>query len=667
MKKTTFLLFFILLSCFIEAQSFIGYLSDNYSGVHGIISNPSNIADSRLKLDINLAGVSGFGANDYYGINIFDAFKDTYSFNTDPKKSPTNDNNGLGNIDVLGPSVMFSLSEKSSIAVFTRGRLFINANELNGNSIESLDDEDVVDFNINEGNFDFLANAWAEVGITYARVIWDDRQNFLKGGASIKYLKGMGSIYGVGNNVTINYDEDGTDLGGGQTTGSISSTGFINYGRFDEFDNDNYEYEVPDNASGFAFDVGFVYEWRPDYYDYRSGGAFKNERALNKYKLKLGLSITDIGSINYKDGIKEGYNITNTGVSEDEFDNADDIGDFLNNFYTQTDAGVGYDVDLPTALHFNADYNFNGKFYLNLNTDFSVMKKSRKTANRVANNVSLTPRYESKWFGFYLPLTVVEDSGFRIGAGLRAGPLYLGSGSIISAFASDNNRQADVYAGLKIPFFHKDSKDKDGDGILDKYDDCPSKPGPVENNGCPWGDKDKDDVLDNEDKCPDEKGPAENNGCPWTDTDGDGIPDKDDVCVNTPGDAENNGCPKKVIEKVQKDLNEYAKVILFDYGTPVINQESYDVLNDIIKILKEYPNARFMIEGHTDSTSSSGWNQRLSENRANSVLKFLVDNGVDPSRLTAKGYGETKPIAPNDTKEGRALNRRVEINLIKSN
>ncbi|TNJ45786.1 OmpA family protein [Tamlana fucoidanivorans] len=358
--------------------------------------------------------------------------------------------------------------------------------------------------------------------------------------------------------------------------------------------------------------------------------------------------------------------MTNSNISEEDFDNAEDFGSFLRNFYTLQDSGRGVKLDLPTAVHVNADWNINNAFYINLNTDVSLISKSRKTANYIWNTVSLTPRYESKWFGFYLPFSVIEKSGFRIGAGLRAGPLYIGSGSVISAVLSDNNKEADVYAGLKISLFKNEAKDKDGDGVIDKDDECPKTLGPVENKGCPWGDQDGDGVLDNEDECPSEVGPVENNGCPWKDTDGDGVLDKDDKCKYDAGTVANMGCPEvEITEEVQKALNDFAKVILFNHGKSEIKEESHEVLNEIVKILNAYPSAKFSIEGHTDSIGSYAFNQKLSEERAQSVLDFLVENGVDASRLKAVGYGERRPIATNMYKPGRAQNRRVEINLVK--
>jgi OOP family OmpA-OmpF porin len=232
--------------------------------------------------------------------------------------------------------------------------------------------------------------------------------------------------------------------------------------------------------------------------------------------------------------------------------------------------------------------------------------------------------------------------------------------------------------------------DTDGDGIIDKNDSCPDVPGLKEFNGCPDTDKDgiadkddacpdvaglkefngcpdtdKDGVADKDDKCPTVAGPKENGGCPWPDTDNDGVLDKDDLCPNVPGTAANRGCPE-VTEEVMKKLNEYGKTILFNSGKASFKAETMPVLNSMLAIFKEYPQAQFSIEGHTDSDGSNALNQTLSENRAAAVKNFLVENGIVADRLTSKGYGETKPIASNKTAKGKALNRRVEVKLIKT-
>ena len=204
--------------------------------------------------------------------------------------------------------------------------------------------------------------------------------------------------------------------------------------------------------------------------------------------------------------------------------------------------------------------------------------------------------------------------------------------------------------------------DADGDGIADKDDACPNEAGLAALAGCP--DADGDGVADKDDECPNEAGPAENKGCPWADKDGDGVLDKDDKCPDVAGTVANAGCPE-VTEEVQKQLNEYARTILFDTGKSSIKAASTSVMVDIITILKEYPTAKFSVEGHTDSVGSAKLNQSLSESRALSVKEFLVDKGIEEFRLSAVGYGEDKPIATNNTRTGRKSNRRVEINLVK--
>ncbi|PCE63275.1 DUF5723 family protein [Sediminicola luteus] len=695
MKKfLTPVLFFCMLHGLL-AQSYTGFLTDNYSGVHGLIANPANIADSRFKTDINLIGVSALGGNDLYSVRFKDLFEDDFNFEEDAEKSTKSSNNGIAHVDVLGPSFMFNLNPKSSIAIFTRARAMVNINDVNGENLDTLIDgfDEEQDFMIDEEDLYGNAHGWAEIGVTYARILYQKDAHFVKGGISLKYLQGFGQAYGSGENLSVDYDADGITIPGQGTVGSITSTGNLRYGFSENLQEDDFE--VLKGVNGFGADIGFVYEWRPDKDKYLlndpDNGPYLAKYA-NKYKLKAGLSLTDFGSIKYPNGTEKLYDI-NATIDEDAFDDYDTLEEALDDLYTEVSSQNAVTAKLPTMLHANVDYSFTNHFYLNLNTDLSLVSKSRVDANRQLNEVALTPRYESKWFSFYSPIRMVEQFGFQWGAGLRAGPLYIGSGSVLTVLLSDKFNSADVYAGLKIPVYQPKVRDRDGDGIKDKLDECPDKHGPVENNGCPWPDTDGDDVLDKDDACPEQAGPEENKGCPWPDTDGDGLLDQDDSCPQEAGPVANNGCPwpdtdsdgvldkddqcpetvgtvanngcPELTETVQKALNDYAKTILFDTGTANIQDASHTVLNDIVAILAEYPNARFSIEGHTDSIGSYETNQKLSENRAKSVLDFLVSAGVDASRLESKGFGEMKPIATNMYKHGRKQNRRVEINLIK--
>ncbi|HIP36440.1 MAG TPA: hypothetical protein EYG85_06265 [Crocinitomix sp.] len=205
--------------------------------------------------------------------------------------------------------------------------------------------------------------------------------------------------------------------------------------------------------------------------------------------------------------------------------------------------------------------------------------------------------------------------------------------------------------------------DTDNDGIFDYLDECPTEAGPQENNGCPWPDTDGDGILDKDDKCPYNAGPAKNQGCPYIDTDGDGVLDKDDECVNVPGTVENNGCPE-IKEEEQEVINTAFENLEFETAKAIIKEVSYESLEDLAELLIKKPEWRIKVAGHTDSQGAAQSNLILSKKRAEAVKQFLVSRGVSADRIIVQYFGETKPIADNNTAEGRQKNRRVEMEII---
>jgi OOP family OmpA-OmpF porin len=204
--------------------------------------------------------------------------------------------------------------------------------------------------------------------------------------------------------------------------------------------------------------------------------------------------------------------------------------------------------------------------------------------------------------------------------------------------------------------------DKDGDGIADKDDACPDTAGLAAFQGCP--DTDKDGIADKDDKCPTVAGPKSNGGCPVLDADKDGVPDLEDECPIVAGPASNKGCPEVTPQHVE-ELRVQARAIFFTSGKATLSDarkgDNSGRLEAIKEILRNYPNAKFSINGHTDSTGSDALNQKLSEARAKVVMDKLIEKGVNPANLESKGYGETQPVADNKTKAGRAENRRTEV------
>ena len=211
------------------------------------------------------------------------------------------------------------------------------------------------------------------------------------------------------------------------------------------------------------------------------------------------------------------------------------------------------------------------------------------------------------------------------------------------------------YEGCPIP-------DTDKDGINDEEDKCPATFGLAKYQGCPVPDTDKDGINDEEDKCPTVAGVARYQGCPVPDTDADGVNDEEDKCPNLAGVPENQGCPV-IAEEVKKRLDYVAKHVLFVTGSAKLQKSSNKGLDEVVKFMNNNPEVELTIDGHTDNTNSDAFNQKLSEDRAASVKKYIVSKGIADSRITSHGFGESKPIADNKTAAGRQKNRRVEMTL----
>jgi hypothetical protein len=412
-----------------NAQSFFGLQHDNYAGVNAILSNPANIVDSRFRSDINLFSGDINFSNSYYSFTLQELFDGQYD--TQDNSSNTSGPHSLyTKVDYLGPSFMFDISKNQSLAFSTRLRVIGHITQLDGNLINSINDNDAFgNYSISNQNFSIAYNSWAEIGATYARVLADKKMHFLKGGISLKYVYGLNTGFVKANNLSVQFND---------FNNTYTTTGSVEVGNTNSFDDVKDPFD--NQGAGFGADIGFTYE-------YRSESRMQTSKGSNKYLYRLGFSILDIGYLTYNDAKVNTYS-ANATITESQFEN-----ESFDSFYTRTSTTNKINVSLPTSANVNLDWSMSSRLFLNVNTSLSLVKNTNVNSNYIANNVSVTPRFESKWLSIYLPFSYLKYAGFQSGFGLRMGPLFVGSGSVINGLLG-KTKAVDVNFGLKIPIFY---------------------------------------------------------------------------------------------------------------------------------------------------------------------------------------------------------------------
>lgn len=851
------------------SQDYLGFRQSNYSGIHGVDLNPATLSDNRFVVDVVLGGASFSGYNNHlyfnpkqmpywwsqsfnnedpavdawlsdtladgssqFGIIAADSANYYQSLNqgnffefANPKGNPRT---AYMSLDAEVMSFMFSFNKQyeMGIGVQIKNRTMLNVDHVSPELVtlatNGLDYPDLWNLSLDDQLLNVSFNSWMEYNVGFGMKIWENGEHHIKGGVKLKFLQGLGAFYLYTDEVQYNFSNKDTaaylqgnfnygyssnidehwDANNSAYTGGTGTDGALTFG-------DIYKLQ---SKLGFGADIGFSYEYRPKWQDYKydmDGETNIWRRDKNKYLLKFDFAVNDIGGMRYlKSTNSRNFNVDANVFSLLPFEADNSLEKFNETLDSLEGTGNGditfaddpgtFYMNLPTHINAGLDINIWNDFYIRLQGMVGLQMNKDPHKVRYPINLSMTPRYDFMWAGLSLPMSYSGIYGFRVGMGLRMGPVIVGVGDLKWLFAPTKDKQvrgADVYAALKVPilFTHpsdidndkvsdkldlcletpgvwefmgcpdtdgdgiQDSEDacpldpglkefqgcpdrdgdkiidkedqcpddpglaefqgcpdRDGDRIIDKNDDCPDVPGlemfngcpdtdgdglkdsddlcpevagpkenqgcpdtdgdgifdyldscpleagPLENRGCPWPDTDGDGLLDKDDKCPYNAGPPENNGCPYTDTDGDGVLDKDDECVNTPGPAENKGCPVVDVEIIKKAFDN----LNFETSKAIIINTSFESLEDLADYMIANPAFRIKIAGHTDSQGAAQDNLILSKKRAEAVRDFLIQRGVDTSRIIVQFYGEEKPIDTNDTPEGRQRNRRVEMEMI---
>jgi outer membrane protein OmpA-like peptidoglycan-associated protein len=654
-----------------HSQSYIGYGYDNYAGVNALILNPGTISDSKYKVHVNIFSVSTLAGNNAYQIDRSKLFSLAFSNLEDGNgyyKTKTSDYKYMyENTDVLGPGATITLTPKDAIGLTTRMRTIGNVYNLGNPLFQLLGKADPSFFNMDIINRSLQAKtaSFGEAGFSYGRVLLKNKKSELKAGVTGKYILGLAYASLSSGQMTVNIDPAQyiNKLDADITTQYTPNLDGLGAGSFRDV-------LKGEQGHGWGLDIGIVYEYKPT--------------GVADYKLRMGLSITDLGSVQFHNSPNaRHYTLNADGHNTSELNRqaGEDMSAYFSRLQTQgllIDQGGAptVNVSLPTALRFNTDYRIYKRLFINGDILVNMVSTTNVVTPNYVSTATVTPRLEKKWFSIYSPVSYNANNQLNWGAGLRIGNFFVGSGSVLSSLLKSRIQAADVHIGFTIPIYQHDNKhsksdtvyrdknlthDKDGDGVVDEKDECPDSAGPIALIGCP--DKDGDGVADKHDKCPDVPGNPKFQGCPVPDSDGDSVDDLEDRCPLVKGLKSNFGCPP-INPALIATVNGVADRVFFVRAKATIEKVSHQELDRVVVILQSDSTLRLRIEGHTDNEGTDARNEKLSIRRAKAVEHYLETKGIDPKRLEFRAFGSKKPIATNSTREGMAQNRRVEMILM---
>ena len=432
-----------LLTTPLTAQSFPGLNQDNYGGLYGVLLNPASLGGTRTNAEIHLASLSGTFQSDYLSFQATDLLSaladDAYGravISRSSAPTPT----FYGSADVLGPSLLVRLGERSGAAVFTRARTVQTSRGITGYLMEGLygNFDELPDFTLTPTNFSATLHSWGEVGFAFGTTLLQLPSHRLRAGVTVKYLQGLGAVYTAG-----------TIQGGGfsREDERLEVDGEVTYGR-----TTNYYFNELDPAtrtSGTGFDLGLAYEWHPT--------RARDDRYPLRYKLRAAVSVVDMGGITYAAESTPYLLSGSVPAAAVEVDGDVEFA-LADNYDGGATQGEDADILLPATLHALIDYRLTGKLYLSGLYTSGLRNEASLYTSSVPTSLTLTARYEGRGLGLYLPVTLRSGVGTTYGVGLRAGILTIGSGSLLTHMFGDGARAADVFVGLRLPFNRKNYK-----------------------------------------------------------------------------------------------------------------------------------------------------------------------------------------------------------------
>lgn len=461
-SKKLVIVFLWLAFCSVQAyaQLYPGFNSSNYAGIAGATHNPASLADNPYRFDIVFIGINAFGDNNFGMVRRDNPFMNFTEFNGELIRDDAT-KYGMVNIEIMAPSFMLRLKNKATIGFGVRVRTYANASGLTGDLANAMadgfDNSALFDEQFSNQRYRIDLNSWREYNVSYAWILQQRIDRKIKAGITAKLLLGNGAAFV--NFATPNFTNVATK--------ELRIPDFLlEYGysdNFDGIDGSDYKYKRG-NKMNFGFDLGVQYE----YYDAQRGANPSQTKLIQdynrqtnyvaEYKYRIGLALLDIGRIKYGLGSSSGVATTATNANEiidldrldGTWDNPDALNDSLSSMINLSELIGDYTVGLPTALKGDIDYNLHNGFYLN--GSFQVNLNKLKWANSKIgdiSNVTITPRWEKHWLGFYAPFYFNAHGQFNMGIATHVGPLVLGVHDFLPFLTRKEATSGGLYLMLK--------------------------------------------------------------------------------------------------------------------------------------------------------------------------------------------------------------------------
>ncbi|MBI4929460.1 MAG: hypothetical protein HY841_01770 [Bacteroidetes bacterium] len=461
---------FLFSTCY--SQDYLGIANSAFAGVNGIDVNPASIVNNPRKWDVTIIGLNVAVANNYVGLNSKGS-KHLKSMNPDPFDQAnflTLGSNGktvsvFAGVNITLPSFMFTRPKHKDAFAFTcKSRIYAELDGIdptladimiNGQNDSALFNQDLSALRISA-----QAMVWNEYGITYGKTVMQTNNERLNVAGRLKYLQGIAAMYLFVKDIKYNF----------YTKDSIGvESSLIHYGHSDnlEFNKESAKFKAGGKPS-FGLDLGATYEFHPltDVHS-RTKSQSKTTPLQHEYKYKIGLSVQDLGWIKYLkpadardfkaevQGNVDFNTLQSSGTNP--LASADDSLKFKFKMVPDDDK---FRMNLPTLISAQGDYYAGKNIYVNSTFNYAFQFKNNEDKIHEVTTFSITPRWDWKWLGAYVPFSYNKYSHVRAGASLRIGPLIFGTADLLPLLSKRDIKGIDFHFMLKVPHIHFGKKDK---------------------------------------------------------------------------------------------------------------------------------------------------------------------------------------------------------------